>query len=189
MKIDGNEIRPGNVIEHQGNLWRAVKTQHVKPGKGGAFLQVELKDIRHGTKLNERFRSSESVERVRLEQKEYQFLFADDNSYTFMDQENYEQVALNNDTLDENQARFLQDGMIVQIEFYEDEPLGVALPERVTLQIVEADPVVKGQTATSSYKPALLENGVRIQVPPHIESGTAIVVSTEDATYVERARD
>ncbi|MFB0923271.1 MAG: elongation factor P [Alphaproteobacteria bacterium] len=189
MKIDGNEIRPGNVIEHQGNLWRAVKTQHVKPGKGGAFLQVELKDIRHGTKLNERFRSSESVERVRLEQKEYQFLFADDNSYTFMDQENYEQVALNNDTLDENQARFLQDGMIVKIEFYEDEPLGVALPERVTLQIVEADPVVKGQTATSSYKPALLENGVRIQVPPHIESGTAIVVSTEDATYVERARD
>jgi elongation factor P len=189
MKIDGNEIRPGNVIEHQGNLWRAVKTQHVKPGKGGAFLQVELKDIRHGTKLNERFRSSESVERVRLEQKEYQFLFADDNSYTFMDQENYEQVALNNDTLDENQARFLQDGMIVKIEFYEDEPLGVALPERVTLQIVEADPVVKGQTATSSYKPALLENGVRIQVPPHIESGTSIVVSTEDATYVERARD
>ena len=189
MKIDGNEIRPGNVIEHQGNLWRAVKTQHVKPGKGGAFLQVELKDIRHGTKLNERFRSSESVERVRLEQKEYQFRFADDNSYTFMDQENYEQVALNNDTLDENQARFLQDGMIVKIEFYEDEPLGVALPERVTLQIVEADPVVKGQTATSSYKPALLENGVRIQVPPHIESGTAIVVSTEDATYVERARD
>lgn len=189
MKIDGNEIRPGNVIEHQGNLWRAVKTQHVKPGKGGAFLQVELKDIRHGTKLNERFRSSESVERVRLEQKEYQFLFADDNSYTFMDQENYEQVALNNNTLDENQARFLQDGMIVKIEFYEDEPLGVALPERVTLQIVEADPVVKGQTATSSYKPALLENGVRIQVPPHIESGTSIVVSTEDATYVERARD
>lgn len=166
-----------------------MKTQHVKPGKGGAFLQVELKDIRHGTKLNERFRSSESVERVRLEQKEYQFLFADDNSYTFMDQENYEQVALNNNTLDENQARFLQDGMIVKIEFYEDEPLGVALPERVTLQIVEADPVVKGQTATSSYKPALLENGVRIQVPPHIESGTSIVVSTEDATYVERARD
>ena len=189
MKIDGNEIRPGNVIEHQGNLWRAVKTQHVKPGKGGAFLQVELKDIRHGTKLNERFRSSESVERVRLEQKEYQFLFADDNSYTFMDQENYEQVALNNNTLDENQARFLQDGMIVKIEFYEDEPLGVALPERVTLQIVEADPVVKGQTASSSYKPAMVENGVRVMVPPHIGTGTRIVVNTEDSTYVERAKD
>lgn len=189
MKIDGNEIRPGNVIEHQGRLWRAVKTQHVKPGKGGAFLQVELKDIRDGTKLNERFRSAETVERVRLEQKEYQFLFADGDSYTFMDQENYEQVTLNSDVLEEDQARFLQDGMLVQIESYEDEPLGVALPERVTLQIVEADPVVKGQTATSSYKPAMLENGVRIQVPPHIESGTSVVVSTVDATYVERARD
>lgn len=189
MKIDGNEIRPGNVIEHQGRLWRAVKTQHVKPGKGGAFLQVELKDIRDGTKLNEQFRSAETVERVRLEQKEYQFLFADGNSYTFMDQENYEQVTLNSDVLEEDQARFLQDGMLVQIESYEDEPLGVALPERVTLQIVEADPVVKGQTATSSYKPAMLENGVRIQVPPHIESGTSVVVSTVDATYVERARD
>ena len=189
MKIDGNEIRPGNVIEHQGQLWRAVKTQHVKPGKGGAFLQVELKDIRHGTKLNERFRSSESVERVRLEQKEYQFLFAADCTFTFMDQETYEQIELNGDILDEDQSRFLQDGMIVQIETHEDEPLGVALPERVTLQIVEADPVVKGQTATSSYKPAMLENGVRIQVPPHIESGTSVVVSTADATYVERARD
>ena len=189
MKIDGNEIRPGNVIEHQGQLWRAVKTQHVKPGKGGAFLQVELKDIRHGTKLNERFRSSESVERVRLEQKEYQFLFAADGTFTFMDQETYEQIELNGDILDEDQSRFLQDGMIVQIETHEDEPLGVALPERVTLQIVEADPVVKGQTATSSYKPAMLENGVRIQVPPHIASGTSVVVSTADATYVERARD
>lgn len=189
MKIDGNEIRPGNVIEHQGQLWRAVKTQHVKPGKGGAFLQVELKDIRHGTKLNERFRSSKSVERVRLEQKEYQFLFAADGTFTFMDQETYEQIELNGDILDEDQSRFLQDGMIVQIETHEDEPLGVALPERVTLQIVEADPVVKGQTATSSYKPAMLENGVRIQVPPHIESGTSVVVSTADATYVERARD
>lgn len=189
MKIDGNEIRPGNIIEHQGQLWRAVKTQHVKPGKGGAFLQVELKDIRHGTKLNERFRSSESVERVRLEQKEYQFLFAADESYTFMDQETYEQVQLNGDLLDAEQARFLQDGMIVQIEFYDEEALGVSLPERVTLQIVEADPVVKGQTATSSYKPAMLENGVRILVPPHIESGTSVVVSTVDATYVERARD
>ncbi|MBT5571242.1 MAG: elongation factor P [Alphaproteobacteria bacterium] len=189
MKIDGNEIRPGNVIEHQNRLWRAVKTQHVKPGKGGAFLQVELKDIRDGTKLNERFRSAETVERVRLEQKEYQFLFADGDMYTFMDQENYEQITLNSDILVEEQARFLQDGMLVQIESYEEEPLGVALPERVTLQIVEADPVVKGQTATSSYKPAMLENGVRIQVPPHIESGTSVVVLTIDATYVERARD
>ena len=188
MKIDGNEIRPGNVIEHQNRLWRAVKTQHVKPGKGGAFLQVELKYIRDGTKLNERFRSSESVERVRLDQKEYQYLFSDGTSHTFMDQENYEQVTLSEDVIDPDQSRFLQDGMVVQIESYEEEPIGVELPERVTLEVVEADPVVKGQTATSSYKPAMLENGVRIQVPPHIEAGTAVVVSTADATYVERAR-
>ena len=130
MKIDGNEIRPGNVIEHQNRLWRAVKTQHVKPGKGGAFLQVELKDIRDGTKLNERFRSAETVERVRLEQKEYQFLFSDGDAHTFMDQETFEQVTLGANILDEEQSRFLQDGMVVQIEFYEEEALGVALPER-----------------------------------------------------------
>ena len=189
MKIDGNEIRPGNVIEHQGRLWRTVKTQHVKPGKGGAFLQVELKDIRDGTKLNERFRSAETVERVRLEQKEYQYLYSDGDMHTFMDQDTFEQITLGANVLDEDQARFLQDGMMVQIESYEDEPLGVSLPERVTLQVVEADPVVKGQTATSSYKPAMLDNGVRIQVPPHIEAGTAVVVNTADATYVERARD
>ena len=156
--------------------------------EGGAFLQVELKDIRDGTKLNERFRSAETVERVRLDQKEYQYLFSDGGSHTFMDQENYEQITLSEDIIDPDQSRFLQDGMIVQIESYEEEPIGVALPERVTLEVVEADPVVKGQTATSSYKPALLENGVRIQVPPHIEAGTAVVVSTADATYVERAR-
>jgi elongation factor P len=189
MKIDGNAIRPGNVIEHQNRLWRAVKTQHVKPGKGGAFLQVELKDIRDGTKLNERFRSSESVERVRLDQKEYQFLYADGDSFTFMDQETFEQVTLNSDTIDEEQSRFLQDGMVVQIESFEEEAIGVELPEKVTLEVVEADPVVKGQTATSSYKPAMLENGVRIQVPPHIEAGTRVVVNTADATYAERAKD
>jgi elongation factor P len=189
MKIDGNEIRPGNVIEHQKRLWRAVKTQHVKPGKGGAFLQVELRDIRDGTKLNERFRSSEAVERVRLDQKEYQYLFSDGTSHTFMDQENYEQITLDENILDADQSRFLQDGMVVQIESYEEETIGVALPERVTLEVVEADPVVKGQTATSSYKPATLENGVRIQVPPHVEAGTAVVVLTADGTYVERARN
>ena len=189
MKIDGNEIRPGNVIEHQGRLWRAVKTQHVKPGKGGAFLQVELRDIRDGTKLNERFRSAETVERVRLEQKPYQYLFSDGDIHTFMDQETYEQVALNSEVIGEDQVAYLQDGMVVTIESYEDEAIGVALPERVTLTVVEADAVVKGQTASSSYKPALLENGVKVLVPPHIEAGTAIVVSTADGSYVERAKD
>jgi elongation factor P len=189
MKIDGNEIRPGNVIEHQNRLWRAVKTQHVKPGKGGAFLQVELKDIRDGTKLNERFRSAETVERVRLDQKEFQYLYADGDMLTFMDQETYDQVSLTAEMVGEDQVPYLQDGMVVMIESYEDEPISVTLPERVTLTVTEADAVVKGQTASSSYKPAILENGVKVLVPPHIEAGTAIVVATADGTYVERAKD
>ncbi len=189
MKIDGNEIRPGNVIEHQGRLWRAVKTQHVKPGKGGAFMQVELRDIRDGTKLNERFRASATVERVRLDQKEYQFLYADDDQYTFMDGETFEQINIDKKLIGADQTPYLSDGMVVQVEFYEEEPLGVTLPEKVTLEITEADAVVKGQTASSSYKPAVLENGVRVMVPPHIGTGTRIVVSTIDGSYVERARD
>lgn len=189
MKIDGNAIRPGNVIEHDGRLWRAVKTQHVKPGKGGAFLQVELKDIRSGTKLNERFRSSETVERVRLDQKDYQFLFNDGDDYTFMDQESYEQLTVNLDMIGEDQAIFLQDGMIVSIESFEESPISVTLPDTVTMEITEADAVVKGQTASSSYKPAILENGARVMVPPYIETGTRIVVNTADATFVERAKD
>ena len=189
MKIDGNEIRPGNVIEHQDRLWRAIKIQHVKPGKGGAYLQVELREVRDGTKLNERFRSAETVERVRLDQKEYQYLFSDGDQYTFMNQETYEQVTLGSDILSSEQTHFLQDGMIVTIESYEDAPIGLELPERVTLSVVEADAVVKGQTASSSYKPAVMENGMKVLVPPHIEAGTRIVVSTADATYVERAKD
>ena len=188
MKINGNEIRPGNVIEHNGRLWRAVKLQHVKPGKGGAYAQVELKDIRDGTKLNERFRSSETVERVRLDQKDYQFLFAEDNMLTFMDQESYEQVTVNSDLVGDP-LPFLQEGMVVTIESYEDDPISVTLPETVVEEIVEADAVVKGQTASSSYKPAMLANGVRIMVPPHIETGTRVVVNTAEATYVERAKD
>jgi len=188
MKISGNAIRPGNVIEHKNRLWRAVKTQHTQPGKGGAYLQVELKDIRDGTKLNERFRSSEDVERVRLDQKEYQFLFADGDMLTFMDNDTYDQIAVSSDLVGEPVV-FLQEGMTVTIESYEDEPISVMLPDTVTMNIVEADPVVKGQTASSSYKPAVLENGSRIMVPPHIESGTRVVVNTADATYVERAKD
>ncbi len=189
MKINGNAIRPGNIIEHQGRLWRAVKIQHTQPGKGGAYLQVELKDIRDGTKLNERFRSSETVERVRLDQKQYQFLYGDGDDYTFMDSDSFEQITLNIDFIGEDAAKFLQEGMNVMIESYEDSPIGVELPETVTMRIVEADPVVRGQTAASSYKPAVLENGVRVMVPPHVESGTRVVVNTADATYVERARD
>jgi elongation factor P len=187
MKINGNAIRPGNVIEHKGRLWRAVKIQHTQPGKGGAYLQVELKDIRDGTKLNERFRASEDVERVRLDQRQYQYLYAEGDMLTFMDQDSYEQVSLNSDLVGEP-VRFLQDGMIVTIESYEGDPIGVMLPESVTMEVVEADPVVKGQTASSSYKPAVLENGERVMVPPHIEVGTRIVVNTADGSYMERAK-
>ena len=189
MKIDGNAIRRGNVIEHQGRLWRAVKIQHVKPGKGGAFLQVELKDVRGGTKLNERFRATESVERVRLDQKPHQYLYSDEDSHSFMDKTTFDQVTLTTDLIGEDQVAFLQEGMVVSVEFYEETPIGVALPEKVALEIVEADAVVKGQTASSSYKPAILENGVRVMVPPHIGTGTRVVVATADGSYVERAKD
>ena len=188
MKINGNAVRPGNVIEHKGRLWRAMKIQHTQPGKGGAYLQVELKDIRDGTKLNERFRASENVDRVRLDQKPYQFLYADGDMLTFMNTENYDQVTLHKDLVGEPVV-FLQDGMTVTIESYENDPIAVVLPDTVVMEVVEADPVVKGQTASSSYKPAKLENGSRILVPPHIESGTRVVVNTAEGTYSERAKD
>ena len=186
MKINGNEIKPGNVIEHDGGLWVAVKTMAVKPGKGGAFNQVELKNLINGTKLNERFRSSETVEKVRLEQKDFTFLYEEGNSLVFMDKETYEQLQLEKDFVGER-AAFLQDGMTVTVELHEERPIGIRLPEQVTLTIVEADPVVKGQTAASSYKPAMLENGVRILVPPFIASGERVVVDTTEVTYLRRA--
>lgn len=188
MKISGNSIKIGNVIEHKNRLWVAVKTMHTQPGKGGAYLQVELKDLKSGTKLNERFRSSETVERVHLEEEEYQFLFAEGNLYTFMNVETYEQVSIDRDFIGDA-ADFLKEGMIVKIALYEHAPISVQLPETIIMEVVEADPVVKGQTASSSFKPAVLENGRRIMVPPHIEAGTKIVVHTTDGTYVEKAKD
>ncbi len=186
MKINGNEIRPGNVIQHKGALWVAVKAQAVKPGKGPAYAQVELKNAIDGTKLNERFRASETVERVRLEQKDYQFLYAEGDMLTFMDTDTYDQIQIARDLL-EDRAAFLQDGMTVTVESFEGRPIGVALPGQVTLEVVEADPVVKGQTAASSYKPAKLENGVRILVPPFVSAGERVVVDTNELTYVRRA--
>jgi elongation factor P len=188
MKINGNAIRPGYVIEHKGRLWRAVKTQHTQPGKGGAYLQVELKEIRDGTKLNERFRSSQDVERVRLDQRRYQYLYGDGDMLTFMDNETYEQITLHKDLIGEPVV-YLQESMTVTIESYEGSPISIMLPDSATLAVVEADPVVKGQTAASSHKPALLENGVRTMVPPHIETGARVVVSTVDGSYIERAKD
>ena len=185
-KINGNEIKPGNVIEHDGSIWRAVKTMSVKPGKGGAFNQVELRNLINGSKLNTRFRSSETVEKVRLEQKDYQFLFDAGEAFAFMDQETFEQIEIQKDFVGD-QGQFLQDGMTVVIEFYEDKPIGISLPDQVILTIEETEPVVKGQTAANSFKPAVCENGVRVMVPPFVGTGERIVVQTADTTYLRRA--
>lgn len=187
MKIDGVAIRIGNVLEHKNRLWVVTKTQHVKPGKGGAFNQVEMKDVKTGTKLNERFRSDETVERVRLDQTDYQFLYAEGDKLHCMHQESFEQVELDADILGER-LPFLQENMIVIVESYEGDPISIEMPEHVTLEISETEPVVKGQTASSSYKPAILSNGVRIMVPPFINVGDKVVVNTSEATYVERAK-
>jgi elongation factor P len=185
-KIAGNEIRPGFMIEHQGGLWMAVKTQAVKPGKGGAYAQVELKNIINGTKLNERFRSADAVEQIYLEKKDFQFLFAAGDTLTFMDMDTYDQIELQKDFVGD-QAQFLQDGMKVLVQLYEGRPIGIALPQNVILEVTEADAVMRGGTASPSYKGAVLENGMKIQVPPFINAGTKIVVSTEDGTYLRRA--
>lgn len=185
-KINGNEIRPGNVLEHDGGLWVAVKANHVKPGKGGAFAQVEMKNLRNGSKLNERFRSEDKVERVRLEQRDQQFLYESDDMLVVMDMESFEQIELPADLLGDRRP-FLQDGMTVTIEYYGDEALNISLPQKVTCTVVETEPVVKGQTAANSFKPAILDNGVRVSVPPFVGQDEAIVVNTETFEYVERA--
>lgn len=185
-KINGNEIRPGYMLEHDGGLWAAVKVGHVKPGKGGAFAQVELKNIRDGRKLNERFRSEDKVERVRLDQKDQQFLYESDGKLVVMDMETYEQVELDAELLGDRRP-FLQDGMKVTVEYYGEEALNIALPQKVICKIVETEPVVKGQTAANSYKPAILDNGLRITVPPFVGEGEDIVVNTETFEYSERA--
>ena len=186
VKINGNEIRPGNVLEHNAGLWVAVKVSHVKPGKGGAFAQVELKNLRNGSKLNERFRSADKVEKVRLEQKEQQFLYESDNSLFFMDQTTFEQIYLPSEIISDKRS-FLVEGMMVQIEYYNEEPLNITLPEKVICKVKETEPSVKGQTASNSFKPAILDNGFRISVPPFIQQDEEIVVSTETFEYVERA--
>jgi elongation factor P len=185
-KISGSEIRPGTVIEHDGGLWVAVRTNTVKPGKGGAYNQVELKNLVNGTKLNERFRSDEKVEQTRLDLKDFSFLYEQGEQLIFMDTQTYEQLELQKDFVGDR-AAFLQDGMMVTVQLYNETPIGVSLPDQVTLAITEADPVVKGQTAASSYKPAVLENGIRVLVPPFISTGERVIVDTNELTYVRRA--
>ena len=185
-KINGNQITPGAVVEHDRGLWVAVKTNAVKPGKSGAFNQVELKNLIDGRKLNERFRADETVEAIDLELKDFSFLYAEGDTLVFMDLESYEQIELARDWVGER-AAFLQDGMQVTLQMYEARPISIRLPAHVTLRIVEADPVVRGQTAASSYKPAVLENGLRILVPPFIAAGERIVVDTSEVAYMRRA--
>jgi elongation factor P len=188
MKINAIDIKPGNVLEYQGKLWLVLKRELVQPGKGGAFAQVELRDLRTGIKLNDRFRTQEPVERVRLDEKEMQFLFMEGEQATFMDNDSYEQVQAPREMIGDP-ADFLSDGMICTVMLYEGTPISVELPPNVTMRVVEADPVVRGQTASSSYKPGKLENGRRVMIPPYLEAGTRIVVSTADGSFVERAKD
>jgi len=185
-KISGVDIRPGNILEYEKGIWKVAKTQHTQPGKGGAFMQVEMKNLIDGRKTNVRFRSADTVERVRLDTKDFQFLYAEGDDLVFMDTETYDQITLPKDLLGGADA-FLQDGMTVLLEMYDERPISVQLPEQVEATIVEAEAVVKGQTASSSYKPAILDNGVRVMVPPHIESGTRIVVDVYERTYVGKA--
>jgi elongation factor P len=185
-KITGNEISPGTLINYDGGLWIAVKTVKVKPGKGGAYNQVELKNVTSGTKLNQRFRSDEAVDEAYLDKKDFQFLYASGDMLTFMDMESYEQIELATDFVGD-QAQFLQDGMKTLVQLYDGKPIGIKLPVQVTLTVAEADPVMKGGTAAPSFKTAVLENGLKVQVPPFVGAGERIIVATEDGSYVRRA--
>ncbi len=187
MKQQANLIRAGQVIEHGGRRWTVLKQQIITPGKGGAFIQVEMRDLKTGNKTNERWRTADTIERLMTEQKEYTYSYTDGDNLVLMDPESFEQAMIPAAILGDATA-FLQDNMEVVVDLVEGDPVAMHLPPSVVLEIVEADPVVKGQTATSSYKPAKLSNGVKTMVPPFIETGERIVVRTEDASYVERAK-
>ena len=185
MKILGNEVKPGMIIEHKDDLWAVLKTKHVKPGKGGAFNQVELKSIKKGTKLNERFRSSDSVEKAILDDKKFNFIYEDETSCHFMNQTNYEQIQINKSLLGEK-SKLLKENMEVKVQFYDEQALSVDLPSTVELKIETTDAAIKGQTASSSYKPATLENGINIAVPPFINSGDKIILDTRTLEYIKK---
>jgi elongation factor P len=185
-KINGNDIRPGMVIEHEGALWAVVKTVAVKPGKGPAYNQVELKNVIDGRKLNTRFGSDQRVEETVVERRAFQFLYRQGRQLVFMDTSSYEQIELDEDFVGER-AAFLQDGMTVSVQMHQGRPIGIKLPDQVVLEVVEADAVIKGQTAAPSYKSARLENGLRLMVPPFISAGERVVVDTNAVAYVRRA--
>ena len=187
MKILGNEIKPGMIIEHRDDLWSVLKAQHVKPGKGGAFNQVELKSVKKGTKLNERFRSSDTVERAVLDERKFNFLYEDENNCHFMDQNNFEQIQINKSLLGEK-YKLLQENMEVEVQFYDDQALSIDLPSSIELKIESTDAAIKGQTASSSYKPAVLEIGIKIMVPPFINADDKIVLDTRTLEYIKKVK-
>jgi len=185
MKISGNEIKTGMIIEHNNDLWEVLKTQHVKPGKGGAFNQVEMKSINKDTKLNERFRSSDDVERAIVEEIEYNFLYEDKEEFYFINNKTFEQITLRKELLGEK-SKFLIDGLQVTIGLYNEMPIKIDLPNQIECEIDITDAAIKGQTVASSYKPALLKNGINILVPPFVESGNKIIVDTRTIEYVKK---
>jgi elongation factor P len=185
-RVNGNEIKPGFILNHDGGLWAAVKVNHVKPGKGGAFAQVELKNLRDGRKLNERFRSEDKVDQVELENKDQQFLYESDGRLVFMDSETYEQTEIDAELLGDRRP-FLQDGMSATVQYFGEEALNVTIPQKVRCRVAETEPVQRGQTAANSFKPAILDNGVRIMIPPFIGPDEEIIVHTELMEYSERA--
>ena len=185
MKINAGEIRVGMLLEYKGDLWIVLKTQHVKPGKGGAFAQVEMKSVNKNTKLNERFRSSESVEKASLEEMKYNFLYKDDNNYFFMEPKSFEQIEIKKEIIGEK-GKLLSENLEVSINFYNDVAISVDLPNQISCKIVSTDVALKGQTVSSSYKPATLDNGLNIQVPPFIESGDNVIIDTRNLNYVKK---
>jgi len=185
MKINAGEIRVGMLLEHKNDLWQVLKTQHVKPGKGGAFAQVEMKSVNKNTKLNERFRSSETVEKASLDEINFNFLYEDENNYFFMDPKSFDQIEIQKDLVGEK-GNLLTENLEVTVNFYNEKPISVNLPNQVTCKIDSTDAALKGQTVSSSYKPAILNNGLNIQVPPFIESGDEIIVDTRNLEYVKK---
>jgi len=188
MKVNGNNLKSGMIINHKGGMWKVITTQSVKPGKGGAFAQVEMRNLKDSSKLNERFRSSEVLERLYVENKSFQYSYNDGDTYHFMETNTYEQISLDKNIISELDI-FLQDNMIVTIEFIENYPVSIKLPEHIIEEVTDTEAVIKGQTAASSFKPAILSNGYKIMVPPHIENGTRIVISTTNFSYVEKAKN
>ena len=187
MKIDGNQIKVGNILEINSKLWKVTKTQHTQPGKGGAYVQVEMKELKEGTKMNERFRSSESVERAILDEKEFQYLYKNDDKYVFMDNVSFEQIEIGNDLITKEQSKYLVENDMVKIQLYDNSAVSIILPDNISLKVIEAEGVIKGQTAASSYKPATLERNIKTSVPPFIEVGDEIVISTIDSSYIQKA--